>query len=378
MSERQGCPVVGAVIQARVGSSRLPRKIFRPLAGKPLIAHVVERLRQCRKLDRIVLATSKSPDDRELLRFAAAEGIDAYAGSEDDVLARFLGAARKFKLEVIVRICSDSPLIDWVTIDRMIERVIARRADYAIYDERIPNACEGIEVVTTAALRRVARITDHPTDHEHVTIYIRQHPDRFKFLYQPIPPALHGRYRMSVDVYADYEFMSAIYRALYRPGKPIDLRRAVRWLKKHQEVMNFNARIRQKPVNAVERRALVLAGEDALSGRQGERLALITRRLAERLHVVITLASPAPAEYMERFADYGFRIVVLPAANRGISRAVLRRTIEESAAQLILYDSTLCPDEWMRALQTDGRVCLSLAERIGDIKGAFTRTAGKS
>lgn len=328
-------PIVGAVIQARLGSSRLPGKVLLPLAGKPLLGHVIQRLRQCRNLDRIVVATSTAPEDRRLLAFAAAEGVDGFAGSEDDVLARFLGAAARFKLDVVVRICSDSALIDWVYIDRMIDRVIKRGADYSICDETIPHACEGFEVVTTAALREVAATTHERAAHEHVTLFVRRHLDRFRVLYHPVAPSLRGQWRTSIDVAADLEFMRRLYDALYQPGRPIDLRRAIRWLRAHPEIQAVNRHVRQKDPDAETRRVLVLVGAEALDGRLP---AAQLRRLAERHHVVPTVAGPVDAERLAPLAALGYRTVSVSGARGGWTKKAVLAAVATSQAQLVLVD----------------------------------------
>jgi spore coat polysaccharide biosynthesis protein SpsF len=352
-------PLVGAVIQARLGSSRLPGKVLRPLAGWPLLAHVIERLRQCRRLDRLVLATSTSADDAALVRFAKRAQIGWFAGSEDDVLARFLGAAEKYDLDVVVRICSDSPLIDWVTIDRMIETVLAREADYSICNETYRHACEGFEVVTTAALRRSAELTAEAMYREHVTLFIRRHPQLFRVFYQPVAPSLRGPYRMSVDVAADYEFMQRLYEALYQPRKPIDLRAAVRWLKRHPEVLAINAHVEQKAPDALTRRAVVLVGETTLRGRAGQRLRRVARDLAENHHCVITLAGPILVDALEAYAEPGWRVASLtPEVLADPAR--LLAFIRETEAKLVVVAGGLLPLPASMSLADAKFVCLPL------------------
>lgn len=357
-------PVVGAVIQARLGSSRLPGKVLLPLAGKPVLAHVVERLRRCRRLDRIVVATSTAPEDARLLKLADELGVDSFAGSENDVLSRFLGAADRFSLDIVVRICSDSPLLDWVFIDEMIARLAAGRADYSICDESLRHGCEGFETVTAAALRRVAALTDDAVNHEHVTWYIRRHPDEFRIWHHPVPREMQGPYRMSMDVAADYEFMRRIYEALYRPGNPIDLRAALRWLKRHPEVMAHNAHVRQKPAEDATRRMLFILGGGIAAGRRKTRLAAVTAQLAENHHVVLTLAAPAPIAALADFGARGYRLLELPAKVR-LTRAVVSELAERCRVRLLVYDEALpFGDNLVAWLAGQGITALPLATRI--------------
>ena len=345
-------PIVGAIIQARLGSSRLPRKVMAPIAGQPLLAHVIERLRRCRRLDRIVIATSTAPDDCELLAFAEAHGVDAFAGSEEDVLERFRGAAAVFGLDIIVRICSDSPLIDWVFIDRMVEDLIARQADYTICDESIRHACEGFEAVTTAALDRVAATTSARSDHEHVTMYIRKHAADFQVIYQPVPDELRGEFRMSVDVAADLELMRELYGALYRPGEPVDLREAVRWLRAHPAVLALNAHVRQKPAEAVTRHVVL-----ALGAAYPPNALALARRLAESHHCVITIISPWPASEMREFVARGYRLFS-PDQTLNLQ------------PRLVLFDDQATAASW---LPCTGVRCLPLSAAWEDIVAMVER-----
>ncbi|HPM76124.1 MAG TPA: glycosyltransferase family protein [bacterium] len=343
-------PVVGAIIQARLGSSRLPGKVLLPLAGRPLLGHVIERLRRCRRLNKIIVATSTAPDDARLLEFAAAAGVDSFAGSENDVLQRFLDAAAAFKLDLVVRICSDSALIDWELIDKMIDAVIDQRADYAICDERVHHACEGYEVATVAALKKVARLTHEKSDHEHVTIYIRRHTKQFAVLYQPVPPLLRGEYRLSVDVAADLEFMERIYDELYRPGEPIDVRDAMRWLKRHPEVLAINAHVKQKPTTAaVTRHVLLLAAADSFAGRPGARLTELARNLAEHYHCVLTIAVPG-GEPIAHLADRGYRFANLSKTGRPTKNEILA-AVEKSSARVVLFDGRVLSPLALRTLK---------------------------
>jgi spore coat polysaccharide biosynthesis protein SpsF len=360
---RKKKPVVGAVIQARLGSSRLPGKVLRPLAGKPLLEHVIERLRLCERVDTIVLATTEASDDAELVAFAKQQGIACVRGSEQDVLSRFRQAATEHKLDIIVRICSDSPLIDWVYIDRMIERVIEKGYDYSIYDEKTPSAAEGFEVVTVAALDRVAKITDNPADHEHVTIYIRQHPGEFKVYYQRIAPSLQGEYRMSVDVHADYHFMQRIYDALYQPGKPIDLRKAVAWLNKNPGVSALNRHVKQKAVDAEAKGVVFLLSDDAMRSVRLRRNMGLMAHLAEKHHAVVTVAVVRPLDELDFLTENGFRVATLLSTEGKLDQAVMFRIAKDSGAKLAVIDETIVGEATRRRLERAGMTVAPFTER---------------
>ena len=222
--------------------------------------------------------------------------------------------------------------------------LVAGRADYTIVDESIRHACEGFEAVTARALDRVAQLTDARSDHEHVTIYIRQHAEQFRVIYQDAPESLRGEFRLSIDVAADLELMRRLYDALYRPGEPIELREAVRWLREHPDVYALNAHVRQKPAAAPTRQVLfVLAADSPL-----EAVMTLARRLAESRHAVITIVSPLDADRLAAFTARGYR-VIQPST-----------PLAEPRPDLVLYDENSSTTNWLPCV---GVRCLPLATR---------------
>ena len=123
-------PRVVAIVQARMGSTRLPGKVLRLIAGKPLLWHVVHRLKRCRTLDAIVIATSDNPRDDAIENFCREENVAIVRGPEDDVLARFALAAEKTEADIILRVSSDAPFLDAVFIDHLIATLIEKDGDY--------------------------------------------------------------------------------------------------------------------------------------------------------------------------------------------------------------------------------------------------------
>jgi hypothetical protein len=198
--------------------------------------------------------------------------------------------------------------------------------------------------VTARALDRVAQLTDARSDHEHVTIYIRQHAEQFRVIYQDAPESLRGEFRLSIDVAADLELMRRLYDALYRPGEPIELREAVRWLREHPDVYALNAHVRQKPAAAPTRQVLfVLAADSPL-----EAVMTLARRLAESRHAVITIVSPLDADRLAAFTARGYR-VIQPST-----------PLAEPRPDLVLYDENSSTTNWLPCV---GVRCLPLATR---------------
>src|SRR5581483_7544858 len=124
MNSREHLRIV-AVIQARMGSTRLPGKVLKPIAGKPLLWHIVHRLKACSLIEDIAIATTINPPDEAIVEFGAAENIAVIRGPEDDVLARFALAAEQLDADVIVRVSSDAPFIDAGFVDHLIQSLIA-------------------------------------------------------------------------------------------------------------------------------------------------------------------------------------------------------------------------------------------------------------
>jgi glutamate-1-semialdehyde 2,1-aminomutase len=201
-----------ALIQARMGSSRLPGKVLRHLYGKPVVDWVIDRSALARRIDRIVLATSDSPADDVLAAHAAARGVAVERGSERDVLDRFARAAAAQKADVVVRITADCPLIDPALIDAVVDCRASAGADYAsnIVPPTFPDGLD-VEAFTAAALARAAAEATEPFDREHVTPYLRRDP--FTRAHVTHTTDLSGL-RWTVDEEADLETVNHLVAAL--------------------------------------------------------------------------------------------------------------------------------------------------------------------
>lgn len=203
-----------AVIQARVSSSRLPGKVLADIAGEPMVIRVVDRVRQAKLVNEVVLATSTAPSDDPLAELCRQRGITCVRGSLDDVLDRFRTAVQSARADVVVRITADCPLIDPAVIDRTIDKLFTDRLDYAA--NFVPRASfpDGLdtEVFTAAALERAWQEARQPAEREHVTPYLRL-SGKFKAGGVTHPTDL-SRHRWTVDDPADLEFVRRVYRAI--------------------------------------------------------------------------------------------------------------------------------------------------------------------
>jgi len=230
-----------------MGSSRFPGKMLREIAGKPLIWHVIHRLQQCSRVDQIILATSDRSSDDPLTEYVSSLGITVLRGPEQNVLQRYMLALPLTSADIILRITGDSPLIDPELIDRLLSRLAASNADYAVIGARSSDC--GIDPITRRGLLRIAAERGtHPAAIEHVTGYLTVEPDFLPHV--AVTEDIEGRYvegaRFSVDTPADLAFMSEIYRRLGVAPGDARFRDVIALLKAEPSLLALNAHIRQR------------------------------------------------------------------------------------------------------------------------------------
>jgi spore coat polysaccharide biosynthesis protein SpsF len=202
------------IIQARMGSTRLPGKVLENVGGRLVLARVVERARRASLLDTVVVATTTAPADDAIAEWCGREGVPCFRGSEDDVLDRYLGAAREFGADVVVRLTADCPLLDPGVIDLVIAAFAGEPCDYAanILEPTYPDGLD-TEVFSRAALERAAAEAGLPSEREHVTPYIRNHPELFVVRSVRGARDLSGL-RWTVDERQDLDLVRSIFEAL--------------------------------------------------------------------------------------------------------------------------------------------------------------------
>jgi len=234
-------PVV-AIIQARMGSSRLPGKSMAEIEGRPMLWHVIQRVKRAALVDRVVVATSNALADGVIEKMCVQLDIPCYRGSETDVLDRYYQAARAEKATQVVRITADCPLIDPEVIDRVVRRFQRGDVDYAS-NCMVRSYPDGLdtEICSFAALERAWQEGDKPSEREHVTPYLRS--GKFRTANIENDTASSGRHhRWTVDEAADLEFVRAVYKA-FRGRKVFGMKEIVDLLDKHPEIQKINAEI---------------------------------------------------------------------------------------------------------------------------------------
>jgi glutamate-1-semialdehyde 2,1-aminomutase/spore coat polysaccharide biosynthesis protein SpsF len=216
-SEVSEGPVV-AIIQARMGSSRLPGKSLADIEKRPMLWHVIERVKRASLVDRVVVATSTAPADDAIERMCRDNGVPCYRGSENDVLDRFYGAARRERAAQVVRITADCPLIDPEVIDRVVRRFQHGDLDYAS-NAMVRSYPDGLdtEIFSFAALERAWHEARKSSEREHVTPYLRSEKFRTANV-ENGSTSLYQHYRWTVDEVEDLEFIRAVYQAFREKG----------------------------------------------------------------------------------------------------------------------------------------------------------------
>jgi spore coat polysaccharide biosynthesis protein SpsF len=237
-----------SIIQARMGSTRLPGKVLRPILGRPMLWHIVRRLRWVQGLAKIVVATSDREGDEPIRTFCREEEITCFAGSENDVLDRFYQAALRCGGNPLIRITGDCPFADPELIGQLMSLFTSGAYDHigvatgagAIFLDggRFPDGLDA-ECFSFAALERAWREATEKTDREHVTPYIWRNKHIFRCGHLKSEKD-YSSLRWTVDNEADFELVSKIYAALYRADRPFLIADILTYFTEHPELSDLN------------------------------------------------------------------------------------------------------------------------------------------
>ncbi|HYE85430.1 MAG TPA: glycosyltransferase family protein [Vicinamibacterales bacterium] len=238
-----------AILQARSGSTRLPRKVLMELGGRPMLQRVIERLQRCARLDRIVVATTDLAEDDAVVEAAQAAGAGTFRGSEHDVLLRYAGAAHAAEAELIVRVTADCPLLDPTIVDRVVATLEddPAGADYAsnVIERTYPRGLD-VEAFFADTLERVDRRARSRTAREHVTAFVlREQPQLFT-LRSVRDVDDNSDLRWTVDESADLDMIRCLYRDLGLGSTPRPYLEVLQYVRAHPELAAMNAAIQQK------------------------------------------------------------------------------------------------------------------------------------
>jgi len=242
---------VVAIVQARMGSSRLPGKSLRSLAGEPMIGRVVERAGRIPGITEVRVAIPDRAEDDPLADYLSTLEVGLSRGSETDVLARFEQAATQACADVVMRLTGDCPLLCPSVSGRVLAEYLERRAgcDYAsnTLERTFPRGLD-TEVFSRSALGLANSQATSPSDREHVTPFLWRQPERFR-LHAVVDSVDRSRHRWTVDTEEDFELARLLYTELFTAGGDFDYEELRACLARHPEWSEINRHVRQKPLS---------------------------------------------------------------------------------------------------------------------------------
>ncbi len=242
---------VAIIVQARMGSTRLPGKVLLPLADAPMIVRQLERLHRCRTTNDIIVATTTLSQDDALARTINDHTqAHLFRGSPDDVLQRYLDAAHQYAVDIIVRVTGDCPLIDPTILDAAVTTYMQHQGQATYVTNCIkrtyPRGLD-VEVFPTTALEIAASEATTESDHEHVTPFIWRQPERFPRI-DVLDQEDNSHHRWTVDVHEDYLLVNQVYDILYRVNPTFDYRAVLALLAARPDLVEVNRQVQQKTV----------------------------------------------------------------------------------------------------------------------------------
>lgn len=241
---------VVCLVQARVGSTRLPGKILKEICGKTILHHEIDRLKKCKEIDEIVIATTDKEDDDKIVNEAKKLSVKYFRGSENDVLSRFYYSAKENNADIIVRVTSDCPCIDFEILDKMLiyfkEKYKEKQVDYLsnTIKRTYPRGYD-IEIFTFSALEKSYINAEKEYEREHVTPYIYDKTNNFlKLSFENKED--YSKYRVTLDTIEDFIVIKNIFENLYYKNPYFKLNDVVQYLNNNLHIVDINKHIEQK------------------------------------------------------------------------------------------------------------------------------------
>lgn len=239
-----------AIIQARMGSTRLPGKVLMNIDGKTILSHVVDRVRQCKKIDDVIVATTTLEKDDLIVKELEKINCNYYRGSEENVLDRYYNTAKLYKGDIIIRITSDCPLIDPNVIDDMIDYYLSH--DYFMVsnvglqmeNRTYPRGLD-TEIFSFELLKKAWLNADKNYEKEHVTLYMYENENNICYFKNNIDLS---KYRLTVDTIEDFNLIKSIYEKLYIDKKYFYLDDIIKLLIENPQLYEINKNIEQKKI----------------------------------------------------------------------------------------------------------------------------------
>lgn len=232
---------ISVIIQARLGSTRMPKKVLLPFYNdRTILDIIVDKMKRIQVP--VVVATTTNPHDDAIEAFCKERHVNCFRGSETDVLSRFIECAKANKFSKVIRVCSDNPFLDEDALRALVARVADATCDYMSYDVAGTPSIKThfgfwSEYVTLPAMENIARLTQDKLYHEHVTNYIYSHPDIFSIQWIPVSSDIAARkdIRLTIDTEVDFQNASKLYADMQNSGCRINAESVVAYLDQHPE-----------------------------------------------------------------------------------------------------------------------------------------------
>lgn len=237
-----------ATIEARMTSTRLPGKVLKPITGRPVLELLIERLQRAKYLDEIVVATTINDTDEPIIDLCERLNIKYFRGSEEDVLKRVLDAAKSVSADLIVEITGDCPFVDPDIVDEYIQVFLNGEYDYVSNTIRrsFPIGFD-VQVFPVSVLEKVNALTFDPVDHEHVSIYIYEHPERYRLKNMEADEDMFWpNLGVTLDTQEDYELIRSIFEELYPQNNAFSALDVIKLLRGKPELISINRHIKRK------------------------------------------------------------------------------------------------------------------------------------
>jgi spore coat polysaccharide biosynthesis protein SpsF (cytidylyltransferase family) len=221
----------GIIVQVRMSSSRLSGKVLRPLAGKVMLQYLLEGLSQCKLSDTIIVATSVEPEDDKIVHFCKTNGVKCFRGSLLDITGRFVSVVDEYDLDAVVRICGDSPLLDYRLVDRAIS--LFDEGDFDLVTNAWPRTYpygQSVEVIKGETLRAIASFMTDSQEKEHVTRFIYRNQEKYRIMNFTSPVSFKG-VEMTVDTLEGALLIERLIKSMDKPHWEYDVAELVGLLK---------------------------------------------------------------------------------------------------------------------------------------------------
>lgn len=236
-----------ATIEARMTSTRLPGKVLFMANGKPMLEHLVNRLKQVKSINEIVLATTINQADDCLVEFAQENGISFFRGSEDDVMSRVIEAGESAEADILVEITGDCPLIDPLLVEQAIQTYLHNNCDYVCPAKSYPAGIGSVQVYPIEVLKHSASMTDDPLVHEHVTLHIRRSKELYRHLYfVAAPDQWFPELELVLDEQKDYEILKKVIEYFGKTNPYFSCREIVDLFKSKPDWIDINRDVKRK------------------------------------------------------------------------------------------------------------------------------------